>query len=85
MNESTSKDLREHWSRGPDLNRGPVDYSRHIVLLVLKAFSLIWHHDIAQHSAPIVRKLFAYRGGSLSGRCNRFMAQHPAVDFEVGL
>src|ERR1700722_9797746 len=48
-----------YWSRGPDLNRGPVDYSRHIVVLVLKAFSLTYHHDTARYSAPIVRKLFA--------------------------
>jgi hypothetical protein len=32
--------LQKCWSRGPDLNRGPVDYSSHIVVLVLKAFSL---------------------------------------------
>jgi hypothetical protein len=32
--------LQNRWSRGPDLNRGPDDYSSHIVVLVLKAFSL---------------------------------------------
>ena len=56
--------LEKRWSRGPDLNRGPVDFSRHIVVLVLKAFSLTSHHDIARYWAAIVRKLFAFRGGS---------------------
>jgi hypothetical protein len=41
------------------LNRGPVDFSRHIVVLVLKAFSLTSPADVARYSAPIVRKLFA--------------------------
>jgi hypothetical protein len=41
------------------LNRGPVDFSSHIVVLVLKAFSLTYHHHTAPYSAAIVRKLFA--------------------------
>ncbi len=41
------------------MHRGPVDYSEYIVLLVLKAFSLIWHGDIGWYSAAIVRKMFA--------------------------
>jgi hypothetical protein len=52
--------LEKSWSRGPDLNRGPVDFSRHIVVLVLKAFSLTYHHRTAPYSAAIVRKLFAW-------------------------
>ena len=55
----TPKELTKRWSRGPDLNRGPVDFSRYTVVLVLKAFSLTQGHYIARYSAPIVRKLFA--------------------------
>jgi hypothetical protein len=59
VNELESKDMKERWSRDPDLNRRPVDCSIYIMLLVLDVFSLTSHDGLAPYSAPIVRKLFA--------------------------
>ena len=61
------------------MSREPVDFSRHIVVLVLKAFSFTYSREIAWYSAANVRMLFAPPGRCLRTAMMFYAHLHKSV------